>query len=107
MEYIDFDTCPVSEKCVQMEPDGSTLPQMRQQARQFVAMLNYRFPNATGRFTIARNSHDFGDYLSVQYHFFESDQGWHEALFIENHLPEYWADKTIIEIPPMPEKETA
>jgi hypothetical protein len=96
MEYIEFGTAPNSEDCVSVDKNTDYLPAMCEEARRFKKMLEDKFPNVSGFFTIKSNSHDFGSYLEVRYNFSDDEQGWSECNLVENNCPEFWTDTEVI-----------
>lgn len=100
-EYLEFDTAPCEENCVQVDSKKDYMPEMRAEALRYVAMLEARFPNAPGEFRVKSNPHDFGSYLEVRYYYNNEDENelnW--AYFIEGNLPSRWDSPDIFtEIP--------
>lgn len=90
-DYIEFDTTPVDEPCVGVSRTEDYMPAMREEAKRYKAMLEAKFPDAPGFFSIKSMEHDFGTYLEIRYNFAE-DTGWDYANHIESNLPAKWSD---------------
>ena len=90
-EYLEFDTSPTNENGVQI----GDLSAMRAEAKRMIALLEQKFPNVPGEFSIKREEHDFGSYLQIRYYFDSDDEdGWPSANLIENNWPTTWEDTT-------------
>lgn len=93
-EYIEFDTTPVNEDCVGLNPkDPDNYVKMKEEAMRFRNLLEEKFPNVPGVFMIKSVGHDFGTYLEIRYYFDDNEEGWLSSNFVENNLPLTWEDK--------------
>jgi len=97
MQYIEFDSTPYEEDCVQVRTGENYMPAMRAQANRMIEMLEARFPDAPGYFSIKSCPHDFGSYLEIRY-CFEGDDGWGWANFIEDNWPSTWGDTQVLNL---------
>lgn len=96
MDYIEFDTSPTDEDCVQVSRTVDYYDNMKAEAIRFRNMLTDIFPDAPGFFKIKTNEHDYGPYLEVRYVFDDNeDDGWKWANFIESNLPQTWNDTEV------------
>ncbi len=102
-EYIEFDTSPVNEDCVQVDKKTDYLPAMKAEARRMIELLDKKFPWADGNFRIKSQEHDFGTYVEIRYTFSEDE--WHLANCIESNFPQTWEDDAVIPEPPAPEDD--
>jgi hypothetical protein len=91
--YIEFDTSPVYEPCVQIERDKDYMPAMRAEANRYVELLQKKFPNLPGYWKVAQLMHDFGPYLEVRFYCEASllDAG-SVIRFLEANMPKTWDD---------------
>jgi hypothetical protein len=94
--WLEFDTAPYDEECVQVE-SGSVdyIIPMKQQGRKFIELLNKRFgtPPNEAYFGLKANDHDFGVYYSVCIFFNDEDEEETKfAYFVENNVPATWDD---------------
>ena len=99
MDFIEIETTPVNCTCVQVNNKVNYMPAMLAEAKRYLSLLKYRFANFDRvKFAIKSNTHDFGNYLSIQIIFDESDSlSVHQAYFIEENLPFEWEEKEILE----------
>lgn len=104
MEYIEFDTAPVNEECVQVSKTEDYWGAMCAEATRYKEMLEKRFPDVNGYFTVATAQHDFGSYKEIRFKFEDSEEGWRECNFVENNLPLTWDDNEILSINAEPRK---
>ena len=95
MEYIDLDTSPINESCVQVSTKTEYLSDMRKEALRMVELLNNKFPNITGDFSIVWYPHDFGKYAQIRYSFDDDEEGWRSSNFVESNFPETWQDTEV------------
>ena len=69
-DYLDIESAPYGEDCVQVNPNIDYMPAMMAETKRFKEMLERRFAKLIEKtgiyFKIARNPHDFGTYLSLQ-----------------------------------------
>jgi len=103
-EYLEFETSPTNETCVQVSKDTDYMPAMRQEAKRMLELLEVRFPEAPGYFTANKCYHDFGTYLEIRYHFDDDDKSWEYANFIESNWPLTWSDNTPVKPSDVPKK---
>ena len=104
MDYIEIETTPCNEDCIQVKTDADYMPEMRLEANKYRYMLYQRFPfinqlALSGKFgiKIASCSHDFGSYLELRIFFDENDSVLCDAAyFIESNLPENWTDNEVL-----------
>jgi hypothetical protein len=92
MEYIELETTPSDETCVQVKSGTDYMPAMRAEALRTMALLDGRFPDIEGYFALRSCPHDFGDYLEIRYYFEDSEEGWLDANFVESNWPRTWDD---------------
>lgn len=92
MDFIEFDTTPGDEPCVGVSRTEDYMPAMRAEAKRMKELLEKRFPDVNGRFSIASMPHDFGDYLEIRFHYTEDDEGIKEMQHVESNYPQTWAD---------------
>lgn len=90
-EYEDFDATPTDEDCTQVGPD-TTRETFRPEIRRMMELLDIKFPNLPGRFNVRWNSHDFGEYPSIRYTFWEDDEGYASLSHVEDNWPQTWQD---------------
>lgn len=95
-DFMNFDPVPHDEDAVQVQRDVDYMPAMKEQTRRMKAMLEAKFPDVPGWFTIARNEHDFGTYLSINYNFHEDKEGRESMLFVESNWPDTWDDTEVM-----------
>lgn len=95
MEYIEYETAPSDESCVQVNSNEDYMPAMRKEAERFRAMLERRFPNAPGYWSIKSCPHDFGSYLEMRYNYDEDEEGLEWMSFIDNNFPRTWDDDRV------------
>ena len=98
-DYLEFDTCPVDEEIVSVEPNSiDYIIPMKQQGRKFIALLNKVFgePPGDAYFGLKANDHDFGTYYSVCIFFDdESEDECKYAFFVESNLPRTGEDEEV------------
>lgn len=97
-QYIEFDTTPVNEDCVSISQTEDYLPKMREEANRMITLLNKKFPDVPGDFSIKRQNHDFGPYLEIRYYFDDDESGWSVANLVESNWPLTWEDDTPVTI---------
>jgi hypothetical protein len=95
-EFLEFDTCPSNETCVQVSQTEDYMPAMRAEAKRFLEMMDKRFWNVPGEFRVSSQSHDFGSYLELRYYFDDNEEGWNSCNFVESNFPETWDDDQIL-----------
>ena len=103
-DYLDIESAPYGEDCVQVNPNIDYMPAMMAETKRFKEMLERRFAKLIEKtgiyFKIARNPHDFGTYLSLQVVFDdENEKQTDAACFIESNCPETWDDDTVFDWP--------
>ncbi len=92
MLYIEFDTSPINEPGVQVSHGTDYLPAMRNEAKRMLELLQNRFPDVEGYFSIKSCEHDFGTYLEIRFHYEDSDKGVKEMQHVEQNYPLTWSD---------------
>ena len=93
-DYIEIDTTPVDEPCVQVPGDVNL---MRLEGRAMIQQLERQFGEFPDKFMIKinKNYHDFGTYLDLQL-FYECDHPSEDFAFeIEGNIPEKWDNEAI------------
>lgn len=103
-DFLDIESAPYEENCVQVNPKTNYMPAMRAEAIKFKEMLEKRFAKLieqTGVYLrIASNSHDFGSYLSIKICFDDSNEKQIDAAyFIESNMPATWDDDYVFDWP--------
>ncbi len=103
-DFLDIESAPYEENCVQVNSNTNYMPAMRAEAIKFKEMLERRFAKlieSTGIYLrIARNPHDFGSYLSLQVVYDDENEKQSDAAyFIEANCPETWDDDTVFDWP--------
>jgi len=91
-DFIEFDCSPVNETCVQVSSKEDYMPQMRQEAKKMLSLLEKKFNNFPGEFMIKSYEHDFGTYLEIRYYFDADEEGYKSARAVETHYPLTWND---------------
>ena len=91
-DYIEFDCSPIEETCVQVSSKEDYMPQMREQAKRMLSLLQKKFNKFPGYFSIKAQSHDFGTYLEIRYFFDADEEGYKSARAVETHYPLTWND---------------
>ena len=73
-DYLEIDPVPTEEDCAQVgAPDY--YERARREARAFIGQILRHYPEPLyGNITIKRNSHDFGEYLSIKINFDDDDE---------------------------------
>ena len=92
MDYIEFDCSPTNEDCVNIDSQSEYMPAMRTEANRMKELLEKRFPDVNGHFTIKSVPHDFGSYLEMRFNFSDDEDGIKEMQHVETHYPTTWED---------------
>lgn len=92
MDYIEFDTTPVNEPCVSLDPKVDYMPAMRAEANRMKELLEKRFPDVNGYFSVKSVPHDFGSYLEMRFYYDDDEDGIKEMQHVERHYPQTWED---------------
>ena len=96
-EYLEFETTPSDENCVQVSRNEDYMPKMREEAVRFKTMLEARFPDVPGFFSIKSCPHDFGSYLELRYNYNgDSEEEIESCNFVESNMPLTWEDKEVL-----------
>ena len=98
-DYIEFDTCPTNEYCVQVSKTDNYMPQMREQANAMLEMLREKFPDVPGTFKISSAEHDFGTYLEIRYYYNVDSLGLTSLNLVEENFPQHWSDNQPVFMP--------
>lgn len=95
MNYIEFDTVPLEEECVQLKKTGTDYDRMIAEANAFKGQLKRMFPPPPGcKIRVAAVPHDFGSYYEVRAYYNQNDEeatNW--AYNIEANLPNHWDEE--------------
>ena len=95
-DYLEFDTAPTEESCVQVKrDDDSYYDEMRAEAVRLVKLLEKKFVNMPDDcyFGIKRQDLDFGTYLMVCVFYDSDDEEQVKFMnFVERHFPRTWDD---------------
>lgn len=89
MDYIEFDTTPVDEPCVGINGD---MTEAKAEAYRMKELLEKRFPDVNGYFTIKSMPHDFGSYLEMRFYYDDEEDGIKEMQHVEANYPQTWQD---------------
>jgi hypothetical protein len=92
MNFIEFDTTPANESCVSVSKTEEYMPAMRAEANRMKELLEKRFPDVNGYFTIKSITHDFGSYLEMRFYYEDNDAGIKEMQHVEANYPQTWLD---------------
>lgn len=99
-DFITFDTAPVDENSIQVNPKTNYLPEMRIEARKYAEFLQKRFPEYMEydcNFSIKSQQHDFGTYYETVIYFNDkNEKSISFAFFVERNLPKKWADIEVL-----------
>lgn len=96
MDYIDFETSPIDEDCVQVDSNADYMPAMKLEADRMLTLLCNKFPDIPGYFTKVRHSHDFGSYIEIRYNYNDNDEEESDSAdFVENNFPYTWNDTEV------------
>jgi len=98
MDYIEFETSPSDEPCVQVDSNADYMPAMKAEASRMLELLEQRFPDLEGHFKISRQSHDFGSYLEIRFCYCDNDNGIKEMQFVEENYPRTWNDTEVLKL---------
>lgn len=99
-EYLEFDTAPTDEECVQT---GITEDYLRMQAIEF-SVLKKQLLRTFGECRCVEikkkmNCHDFGAYYSMHITFYVSDEEATNYVYnIEENFPEKWDEESLREL---------
>ena len=100
MEYLYLGPIPCEEDAVQISQYYDT-SEMVKQVRQFIAMLQERFPNPPDQAFLAikrEGMHDYGTYFEAVIKYNDDDRDATEyAFFVEANLPARWDDKEVLD----------
>ncbi len=91
-DYIEFDTAPINEGCVQVSKTEDYMPKMRAEANKMLSLLQNRFPDVPGDFAIKTAHHDFGSYLEIRYYYEQDKEGYDSMNLVERFFPQWWSD---------------
>ena len=97
MQYLSLGSTPAAEDCIQVSSTHDYLPDMTNQCQRYKEMLIAKFTNCDKvNFKIKSFEHDFGTYKEVVVEYDScNSEATEQAFFIENNLPENWADTEI------------
>lgn len=99
-DYIEFETTPTCEDCVQVSSSKPYLEDMKKQANRYLEMLRNRFPfidNVGLEIRLKSCTHDFGSYIQIAiYYDIDKPEQCEAVTFIENNLPEKWKDNEVL-----------
>jgi hypothetical protein len=99
MDYLYLGPTPFEEDAIQLSPTCDTV-EMRKQVRDYVAMLEKRFPNAPDEAYISIKSeyHEYGTYYEAIVKYNKKDEDAVKFAFcVESNLPARWNDKEKID----------
>lgn len=99
MEYLYLGPTPYEEDAIQLTPTCDTIA-MRKQVRDYVTMLEQRFPDAPEEayFSIKSEYHDYGTYYEAIVKYNEDNEDAVKYAFcVESNLPARWNDKEKID----------
>lgn len=91
-DYIEINTAPLEERCVQVSKDTPHIVEMRAEAIRYIHILKARFENFDGvSYQIRTNDHELGTYLDIHLVCNADDmEGREQALFMADNLPMKW-----------------
>jgi hypothetical protein len=95
--YIELNSVPFAEDCVQVDPDADYIPAMRWECTVYKKQLERMFPGCV--FELRNFVHAFGTYIEVVYWYDDHNEDQTAQAFrIESTLPEHWDDVARMEI---------
>ena len=99
-DYIEIETTPCNEDCVQVKSGGEYLDAMRKEAVRYKNMLESKFPVLGGAdaptLGLKNCLYDFGSYIQLKLSFEVGGIQEQIAYWIENNLPETWDDNLVL-----------
>ncbi len=108
IDYVELNSTPCDEECVQVSQDKNYLPEMRKECERYRELLQDIFVGYEqyGHFVIKSNPHDFGSYLEVKFAYDPTDPVAESyAWKVQDRLPSKWTDREPIVIIPDKEEE--